>query len=86
MSSLAAFRLERSVTLEQLALGLGLAVNSKGHLSRIENGEPAGLRLALKIHRFSAGVVSAEDLVNDEDRGLLRDFRAICAKPEGAAA
>lgn len=86
MVPLTAFRESKSLTLEQLGLQLGLSANGKGHLSRIENGEPAGIRLALKIHRYTAGVVSAEDLVNDEDRGLLADFRTSCAQPEGAAA
>jgi hypothetical protein len=46
-------------------------------------GRPVGLGdLCASI----AGGAAAEDLVNDEDRGLLADFRTSCAQPEGAAA
>lgn len=70
--SLEAYRKGANFTLEQLAVKLGMAPTNKGRLSRIENGEPAPLRLALKIHALSAGAVPAETLVSPEDRTLLR--------------
>lgn len=51
------------LSLEQTAIALGLAPTSKGWLSEIENGKrDASLRLALKIERWSAGVVTASSV------------------------
>lgn len=82
MQTLPEFRAANALTLEGLALAIGLSANAKGHLSRIENGEPAPLRLALRIQQFTAGAVPADSLVSDEDRALL----AIAAKGAPAEA
>lgn len=71
MQSLVEFRKAANLTLEQFAVSLGLSGSSKGHLSRIENGERAPLRLALKIQRATKGAVPATSLVSDDDRDLL---------------
>lgn len=56
---LTAYRKSRSLTLEQAATELE---SSKGHLSGIENGERAGVELALRIEAWSKRKVSAESL------------------------
>lgn len=68
---LEAFRTSRGLTQEQLAKALGL--RSKSYISRLETGlgPPASLRLALKIERFSEGLVRARDLVAPDEAELL---------------
>jgi len=75
---LAAFRKSRDLTLDAFAAAVG--IKSKGYISRIESGlDPAGLRLAIRIQRFSEGAVPAIDLVTPEDRELLEYFRTAPA-------
>ena len=60
MSALATFRTERGLTLEQMAVELGLSPKSRGWLSEIERGvTDASLRLALRIERWTEGAVPA---------------------------
>jgi transcriptional regulator with XRE-family HTH domain len=73
-------RKARGLTLEQLAVELGLKPSSKGFLSRIENGEEAcPLRLALGIERWSNGEVLAAEIVTDDDAALLGNALARAA-------
>lgn len=59
--TLADFRKSLGLSQEECAKALGL--QSKGHISDVENGvKPASLRLALKIEKWSAGRVAAETL------------------------
>ena len=67
---LESFRREKGWSQQQLAAALGL--RSKGSISFIESGlRPAGLLVALRIQRLSAGRVLAVDLVAGEERELL---------------
>lgn len=60
MSSLKEFRTGLGLSLEQTAVALDLKPTSASWLSEIENGKrDASLRLALRIERWSAGVVPA---------------------------
>lgn len=60
MTTLADFRAERGLTLEQMAIELELSAKSRGWLSEIERGvTDASLRLALRIQRWSGGRVTA---------------------------
>ena len=60
MTTLADFRAERGLTLEQMAVELELSAKSRGWLSEIERGvTDASLRLALRIQRWSGGRVTA---------------------------
>lgn len=57
---LAQHRAARNLSLEKCAVELGLSPSSKGWLSEIESGKrSASLRLALRIERWSEGVVTA---------------------------
>jgi transcriptional regulator with XRE-family HTH domain len=81
---LAEHRKRLGLSLEELALQLGLKANSKGFLSRIENGAvPCPLRMALQIERWSGGLVTAAELLAGEDRKLLEDAleRAAASRP-----
>ena len=73
----------RELTQASAAAELGL--RSSGFFSRIENGEPPSLELALRIQKWSGGEVRAADLRPD-----LADLIATAAEPapahEGAAA
>lgn len=56
----ASYRAASGLTLEKVAVQLGLSPNSKSWLSEIEGGtRDASLRLALKIERWSEGKVTA---------------------------
>lgn len=58
--TLADYRAARGLTLEQMAIELGLSAKSRGWLSEIERGvTDASLRLALRIERWSGGEVLA---------------------------
>lgn len=59
------FRKSRGLTQADLAKALGL--RSKSYISRLETGAGPGasLRLALKIERFSGGLVKAADLCKE---------------------
>lgn len=79
--TLAQHRKARGLSLEALAVELGLAPSSKSWLSEIENGRrDASLRLALKVERWSEGKVSAASIC-----GELRDI-ANDSQARGAAA
>jgi transcriptional regulator with XRE-family HTH domain len=89
MTKLESYRRSLGLTLEDVARELGRS--SKGHISPLENGARASIRLALQIERWSRGEVPAIDLVADEDRQLLRDALDRAGRPaaptlEGAAA
>jgi transcriptional regulator with XRE-family HTH domain len=85
--SLAAWRRREGVTLEDLAGRLRLRRTSAGHLSRIENGSPASIPLALRLEAETAGEVSADSLLTDDDAALLASHRRLAAvQPEDAAA
>jgi transcriptional regulator with XRE-family HTH domain len=59
--NLADFRSSLGLSQEECAKALGL--RSKGHISSIENGaRPASLKLAMKIERWSGGLVKAESI------------------------
>jgi transcriptional regulator with XRE-family HTH domain len=73
------------LSLAQLATAVGLRDASAGHLSRIENGRPASIRLALTIERWSQRRVDALDLVASEDAELLRMFVADRTAGAGSA-
>ena len=82
---LAEFRIRRGLSLEQCATQLGLKPTSKGHLSRLENGQlPFPIKLALQIEAWSAGEVRAVELLKDDDARLLGG--AIDRAPAEAAA
>lgn len=67
--SLADARAKRDLTLEQLAVLLGLSPKSRGWLSEIERGvTDASIRLALRIEEWSDGEVPAWS-VNSELAG-----------------
>jgi transcriptional regulator with XRE-family HTH domain len=71
---LSAYRKLRGLSLEQVALELGL--RSKGYFSRIESGAiSTPLRLALQIEEWSNGQVPAAGLVSPEDAALLAKVR-----------
>lgn len=59
---LESFRKSRGLTQQQLAIAVGL--RSKSYISRLETGAgpPASLRLALRIERYSGGLVAASSL------------------------
>lgn len=79
--TLAQHRKARGLSLEALAIELGLAASSKSWLSEIENGRrEASLRLALKIERWSDGAVSATSIC-----GELRDIANDAQSHEAAA-
>jgi transcriptional regulator with XRE-family HTH domain len=61
--SIAALRSEKGMTLGQLADYLDL--KSKGHVSRIEQGEACSVAVALKIEKLSDGRISAASLSKD---------------------
>lgn len=64
--TLGEYRTERGLTLEQLAVELGLAPGSRGWMSEIENGrKDASLRLALRIERWSGGRVTAASVCSE---------------------
>jgi transcriptional regulator with XRE-family HTH domain len=67
---LESFRKSRGLTQQQLATAVGL--RSKSYISRLETGAgpPASLRLALRIERFSDGLVSASSLCPDAEPDL----------------
>ena len=68
--TLAEFRADQGMTIEQCAVALGLAPSSQSWLSEIEAGKrDASIRLALKIEAWSGGKVSAAS-VNREIAGL----------------
>ncbi len=69
--SLAQYRAHRGVSLEQAALEIGLSRKSRGHLSRIENGAPASIGLALRIEGWSNGVVPAATIVSEKNAAAL---------------
>lgn len=57
------FRRRERLSQARLAEALGLGIRSKGYISRLENGlQPWPLELALKLERFSNGLVKATDL------------------------
>jgi transcriptional regulator with XRE-family HTH domain len=79
---LASFRKSRGLSQEQCASELDL--QSKGYISSLESGAAAApLRVALRVHRWSAGQVPADSLVSPEDAELLQAYRAM--RPEAAA-
>lgn len=60
MSTLRNYRTGAGLSLEQAAIALDLRPSSASWLSEIENGKrDASLRLALRIERWSDGVVTA---------------------------
>lgn len=64
--SLASYRAERGLTLEQCAVELELSPKSRGWLSEIERGvTDASLRLALRIERWSGGRVTAASVCSE---------------------
>lgn len=70
MSPLESIRRRRGLTQAQLAEELELGSKSKGYISRLENGrQEIGLRLALRIERWSGGELRAADIC-PEARGL----------------
>jgi transcriptional regulator with XRE-family HTH domain len=72
--TLESVRRERGLTQEQLARELGL--RSKGYISRLENGEkPFSLEIALRAEIWSGGLLSADELVDGEERELLAAYR-----------
>lgn len=80
--TLAQHRKALGLSLEALAIELGLAPSSKSWLSEIENGRrEASLRLALKIERWSGGKVSAASIC-----GELRNIANDTAPPSAEAA
>ena len=83
-SDLAAYRRTLRLSQEQFAAELGM--RSKGHISNIEKGSPAGLRLALKIEAHSRGLVPADGLVSPEDAHLLAGHRALANRIVAGAA
>ena len=77
-STLIAYRKARGLTQAEAAKELELG--SKGYFSVLERGEaPWPLRLALKVEAWSEGQVSADHLVDDDDRKLLAEHRALVA-------
>lgn len=81
---LASFRKSRELSQEQVAAAVDL--QSKGYISGLESGATvAPLRVALRIHRWSEGMVAVEALVSPEDAALLRYFAASSAAAEAAA-
>lgn len=64
--TLTVFRESLGLTLEQCAVQLGLSKSSKSWISDIENNvRPASARLALRIERWSGGVVPAASVCPD---------------------
>ncbi|QOR55699.1 MAG: hypothetical protein YHS30scaffold392_42 [Phage 64_12] len=82
---LADFRKAEGISLEQAAIALGLSKRSRSHLSRVERGASASIKLALTIERWSLQRVDALDLVADDDAELLRAFAAARASRAGSA-
>ena len=82
---LKSFRESRGLSLEQLAIALGL--NSKGYLSEIEGGRKlVPIRLALQIEAWSDGALRATWLLNEADAALLEAAIARARLPEAAPA
>ena len=80
---LASFRLGRGLSQQQCAEELGLS--SKSYVSGLESGAvTAPLRLALRVEQWSAGQVTADSLVTDEDRELLATHRRLAAEAPGS--
>lgn len=86
--SLASYRAELGLTLEQVAVALGLKPSSRGWISEIENGrKDASLRLALRIERWSGGRVTAASVCREmaEHQASPVDAAIVSApEPEGA--
>jgi transcriptional regulator with XRE-family HTH domain len=79
------FRKAEGLSLAQVAAAVGLRDSSKSSLSRIENGRPASIKLALTIERWSRQRVDALDLVAADDAELLRCFAAARVTGVGSA-
>lgn len=62
--TLAEYRAERGLTLQQIADALGL---SKSRMSEIENGSGCSLPTAVKIERYTKGLVRPSDLLSKEN-------------------
>jgi transcriptional regulator with XRE-family HTH domain len=77
--TLAQYRALKKLTLGDMADQLD--VKSKGYLSRVVNGEPCSIDLALRIEGWSEGAVAAESVVSPADRDLLRRIDQRASKP-----
>lgn len=75
---LVSYRKSRGLTQDELAKGLGL--RSKGYISALESGTyRPSLQLALRIERFTEGLVSASSLRPDAADLLSAAHQATAA-------